>query len=327
MKTNLPKVSICVPVYGVEKYIERCAHSLFRQTYENIEYVFVNDCTKDKSIELLDRVLLLYPNCTPKVNIIWHKKNKGLGSARNTAIDNASGEFVLHVDSDDYIDVNCVRLLVECQQKTGADIVYSDIVKLLHNRKVHIKIPDFSSTKDFNIALIRHYIPNNIWGRLIRRELYLNNNIKVEGVNMSEDLNVMPRLIYFSTRIAAIHEKLYFYECDNAGSYTASFSEEKSNQSLSTLNLLSFFFLDKESDYKKALNYRKTISYLDMAKNCVRKKGHKKYYYMLRELMDKLPKHHIRNLDWFDRFAMYLRGYIAFSVYVNFMSIIKRCFR
>ena len=75
------KVSILVPVYGVEKYIERCVRSLFEQTYENIEYVFVDDCTKDKSIEILNSVLAEYPNRKKQAKILHHDKNRGLSHA------------------------------------------------------------------------------------------------------------------------------------------------------------------------------------------------------------------------------------------------------
>ena len=77
-------VSICVPVYGVETYIEQCAISLFEQTYQNIEYIFVNDCTPDKSIEILKSVINRYPNKKSSIHILSHEKNKGLGAARNS---------------------------------------------------------------------------------------------------------------------------------------------------------------------------------------------------------------------------------------------------
>ena len=108
MNTSFYKVSICVPIYGVEQYIERCVRSLFEQTYENIQYIFVNDCTKDKSIEILQQLLVQYPHRESQVHIITHDRNRGLGAARNTAVDAATGEFLFHVDSDDYIDVTTI---------------------------------------------------------------------------------------------------------------------------------------------------------------------------------------------------------------------------
>ena len=80
------KVTVAVPIYGVEKYIERCAVSLFEQTYSNIEYIFVNDCTCDNSMGILKSILDKYPERKKQVKIIVHEQNKGLGAARNTAI-------------------------------------------------------------------------------------------------------------------------------------------------------------------------------------------------------------------------------------------------
>lgn len=114
---NNIKVTICVPVYGVEKYIEKCAISLFEQTYPSIEYVFVNDNTPDKSIEILESVVERYPNRKPYVRIISHEKNRGLAAARNTAVDTVTTEFLMHVDSDDWVDKNLVNELVLMQKK------------------------------------------------------------------------------------------------------------------------------------------------------------------------------------------------------------------
>ena len=97
------KVSILVPIYGVEHYIEQCARSLFEQSYSDIEYIFVNDCTPDSSMDILKQVLSIYPNRKSQVRIIEHEHNQGLGAARLTATKAATGEAVMHVDSDDYI--------------------------------------------------------------------------------------------------------------------------------------------------------------------------------------------------------------------------------
>ena len=105
------KISICVPIYGVEKYIRRCAISLFEQTYDNIEYVFVNDCSPDNSIYVLTETLKNYPYRQEQVKIVEQQKNRGLACARNKALESSTGDFVLHVDSDDYLEKNTVEVL------------------------------------------------------------------------------------------------------------------------------------------------------------------------------------------------------------------------
>ena len=111
------KVSVLVPVYGVERYIERCARSLFEQTYPNLEYVFVNDCTPDGSVVVLKRLMEEYPERKPFVRIINHERNRGISATRNTALDYASGEFVSFVDSDDWLESNAIELLVKRQME------------------------------------------------------------------------------------------------------------------------------------------------------------------------------------------------------------------
>jgi len=318
-------VSICVPIYGVEKYIERCAISLFEQTYPNIEYIFVNDCTPDCSIEILKSVIEKYPNRKPCVRIITHKKNRGLGAARNTAVDAAKGEFLMHVDSDDWIDKDCIRLCVEKQKTTNADIVSTDILRVKKNKTIVNHIPENFITKEFIIAIIKHIIPNNIWGRLIRTSLYKDNNIMVEGgVNMSEDLNVMPRLAYFARKIATVSIPMYFYECRNQNSYTSTFSESNYVQIMTSHDILLNFFNDKDIDYIKAIKLRQYKSLVDNLINSVKVKGNKTLYNEIRREIDKKPLLLKKSLSLPYKIAVSLKNYYSFRAYIHTVCIIKQ---
>ena len=117
------KVSILIPVYGVEQYIAECARSLFSQTYRDLEFNFVDDCSPDNSISVLKKVLEDYPDRANQVHIIRHESNKGLGATRHTAFTHATGDAILHVDSDDVVPKNAVSLLVDEMQKARYDIV------------------------------------------------------------------------------------------------------------------------------------------------------------------------------------------------------------
>lgn len=102
----MPKVSIIIPVYGVEKYIERSARSLFEQTLDDIEYLFIDDCTPDKSVEILKRVLEEYPHRKSQVVIHRMEQNSGQAKVREWGMRNATGEYVIHCDSDDWVDMH-----------------------------------------------------------------------------------------------------------------------------------------------------------------------------------------------------------------------------
>ena len=122
------KVSVCIPVYGVEKYIERCARSLFEQTMsDGIEFIFVNDCTPDKSIEILEKVLAEYPHRKKQTQIINHEKNSGLVAARKTGLAHATGEYIIHCDSDDWVDVDFYQVMYETAINNNADVVKNNL--------------------------------------------------------------------------------------------------------------------------------------------------------------------------------------------------------
>ena len=114
-------VLIRVPLYKVEKYVGKCMESIFRQTYKNIEYVFVNDCTPDKSMEVINENIDKY-DVRDKCKIIEHKTNKGISTSRNDCLDNATGDYILFIDSDDYIDLDMVESLVNAAKEIDAHI-------------------------------------------------------------------------------------------------------------------------------------------------------------------------------------------------------------
>ena len=244
MKRNKDiSVSILVPVYGVEKFIERCARSLFEQTYEHLEYIFVDDCSPDNSIGILNQVLEDYPHRKPHVRIVRHERNRGLAAARNTAVDNCNTEFLMHVDSDDYIDKNLIEKCVYEQKSADSDIVFSDFKK--HNfQYVEIeRYTDVGDTHEMTNKMLLAKERHNLWGNLIRTRLYKDNGISaIEGINMGEDFYVMPRLVYQSSKLGFIHDSYYHYVFQNTNSYAFTYSREKNRQVLVVYDGLQNYF-------------------------------------------------------------------------------------
>ena len=117
------KVSILTPIYGVEKYIEQSARSLFEQSYASIEYIFVDDCTPDKSIGILQSLLKEYPERAQQVRIIHHDRNRGVGAARQTALMAATGDYLLFADSDDMLPEDAVEKLAGKADSSHADLI------------------------------------------------------------------------------------------------------------------------------------------------------------------------------------------------------------
>ena len=117
------KVTIGVPVFNVSSFIERCAVSLFEQSYQNIEYIFVDDCSPDDSVEILRDVIDRYPLRKKQVQILRHDTNEGVAGSRNSIIKACTGDFLTQVDADDWLDKNAIKLWIAAQEEGGYDIV------------------------------------------------------------------------------------------------------------------------------------------------------------------------------------------------------------
>ena len=264
------KVSILVPVYGVEQYIERCTRSLFEQDYDNLEYIFVDDYTPDNSIELLEKTLCDYPKRKEQVRIIRHEKNRGLGAARNTAVQNASGMFLMHCDSDDWMGTQAVSLLVEKQIDTNADIVSGKSCRVYDDHMETMEESKYKNKEEFLLQMLKVKKTSShvMWNRLIRASLYHDYQIEVrEGVNFNEDLQVFPKLVYFAKKVARIEEVTYYYNCTNAMSYCQQLETNKDlwEQCLMSYEIIRDFFEDKEKAFYRAVSERTINNYWGFA--------------------------------------------------------------
>ena len=234
---NCPyRVTICSPIYGVEKYIERCAVSLFEQTYSDIDYIFVNDDTKDQSIDILKSIIARYPQREKYVRIINHEYNRGLSAARNTGVENVQTEFLVWVDSDDYVDTTMVERLVLRQMKTNADIVCGGVISLFPQRSIIEKRNNNMPKEVYLHKLLSKKTEHWIWGKLIKTSLYKENGIKnIEGINMAEDYQTLPFLVYHSNKVVFEESPIYYYNRFNETSLTNVYSEKKQQESFKSL--------------------------------------------------------------------------------------------
>lgn len=323
--TAFPLVSICVPIYGVEKYIERCAIALFEQTYENIEYIFVNDCTPDRSVEILQEVINQYPQRSNFVKLISHKKNRGLAAARNTAVECCNGEFLLHVDSDDYIEIDAVDKLVAKQLENNADIVSGSYIIHQPQRSIEVTSILYSSSKELSLRLLAQNISVNIWGRLIRTSLYKDNNIVArEGWNLSEDYLVSPVLAFYAKKINVLSDIIYHYDFTNPNSYVSNFSAQKSKQSWNVFYNHVSFFQDKGHEYRDALDLAKVKILTRHLFSCCNDGKDKDYYLFLRKEQETTKRKKWKLVDFKMRILLYLRSWALSRFYVHFLIIVKR---
>lgn len=222
-----PLISVIVPIYGVERYIKHCAESLLNQTMkEGIELIFINDATKDKSIEILNEVLNQHPDYHGDIKIISHKENRGLPAARNTGLDVAKGEYVIHIDGDDFAEPEMLELLYNAVNENDADFAWCNYYITFKNKKRIIAQPSFIESMDAVRGMLRGSMKYNVWNKICRRSLYYDNGIIFPSGNaMGEDLTMIMVALH-ARKIAFVNQPLYNY-VQNEGQMTATCDEKK----------------------------------------------------------------------------------------------------
>lgn len=210
----MPKVSVIIPVYGVEKYIERCARSLFEQTLNNIEYIFVDDCTPDRSMEILESIIekyrLRFAEEKKVVRIERMPTNSGLPAVRRHGVQLATGDYIIHCDSDDWVDVDMCRVMYEKAEEGNYDMVVCDYFESDGiNKRSNIDFVNPCRDLLFYDVLTRKTSPM-VWNKMIRRTIY-KNRIEFPQYNMGEDHALLIQLAFYCKSIAKVDLPLYCY--------------------------------------------------------------------------------------------------------------------
>lgn len=206
---EMPKVSIIVPIYKVEAYLEKCIQTLVNQTYRNIEILLIDDGSPDNSGAICDAWALKDTRIT-----VTHKKNGGLSDARNVGIDQATGDYLVFVDSDDFLHVEMCESLINNLKAGDADIAVCSF-KMVHD---HGDVPDNKDFKTLTItnleALDLFFTFSSInmtvvWNKLYKRSLFDVIRFPVDSIR--EDEATLYQLIYKSKRISITTRFLYYY--------------------------------------------------------------------------------------------------------------------
>lgn len=243
-------ISIIIPVYGVEKYIERCANSLFSQTIKDkIEFLFINDCTQDQSIEILEKVIERYPDRKDQVRIIQHSKNKGLSSARKTGIEHANGLYIAHCDSDDWVEVDMYEKLLGKALENEYDFVGCDFFIERNNSSQPIHIA-YSNREEY----LKDVIGNKwgtVWRYISKRNFITNNKVKIiPEICHGEDYIYTSQLLLAVAKFSYLSEPLYHYNCENMDSMMRNHSLKSALQQKAASDFI-FNILQENNLYDK----------------------------------------------------------------------------
>lgn len=225
MGKELYKVSVIVPIYKVYNFISRCAVSLLEQTLKEVEYIFIDDGTPDTSIDILQNVIDRYPDRKKQCRILHHKQNQGLPTARNTGLAVANGEYIFHCDGDDFVEFDMLEMLYDAVKKNDADIVWCDWYLSFGKNERYMKQPEYNSPLDALKGMLSGVMKYNVWNKLIKRSLYIDNNICFpSGYGMGEDMTIM-RLFARASKVVYLPKALYHYVQLNTGAFSKTYSE------------------------------------------------------------------------------------------------------
>jgi len=221
MEQNI-KVSILVPFYKVENYVGHCVESLFTQTYKNIEYVFVNDCTPDGSMDVINSYIEKY-GVANQCKMIVHEQNQGISASRNDCLDNMTGDYFLFIDSDDYIDKDMVELLVEAAVKENADISGCGYIEEYADHRVERPQRYTNDHDEMMRAITLLTIKGVMWKLLVRSTIVTEHRNEVRFIpdrNMVDDYLFCCQIFYYAQRFAGVDRCMYHWIQYNPNNYT-----------------------------------------------------------------------------------------------------------
>lgn len=310
----MPKVSIIVPVYNVEEYLDRCVETLVNQTFKDIEIILIDDGSTDSSgfkclewAKKDDRIVFV------------SKKNEKQGPSRNLGVKIAKGDYLMFADSDDWIELNMAEKMYNCITENECDIVLSDIYLIYNGEKIEVIKEPILSNKVVSVydepSLI-YTIRNPVWNKIYKKELFLNNNIE-QSQYFAEDMAVNMKLIMNAKRICQIKEPFYYYFKQRQGN--SSGDNKNFLEFLQSLDIIYNYFeennlMDKFYELLKMKFVKNSFEELERAKKMCLKEVYKdieeKYY----EYLD------LRFPNWKNK----LKNVVLFGSY-NLRMIIHYC--
>ena len=241
------KISIIVPVYNVEDYLKQCLDSLINQTYKNIEIIVVNDKTPDNSQKIVDA----YKKKDSRIVSIIHDVNKGLGGARNTGIQNATGDYIAFLDSDDWLALNTFEKLVEEINKTGSDVIKYGRIEKFNNYEIYFS-PKLNKLYTNGWEELRDSVDQKVFtpvccGSIYKTDFLRKNQILFPEKLLFEDFSFIFKTQLLATSISYIDGHYYYWRRDREGSITYTVNL-RDIEVCTTLQIIDDFLKDNNFD-------------------------------------------------------------------------------
>lgn len=214
-------ISLILNVYNGEKYIEKCIISILSQTYDDFEFIIVNDGSTDKTKDIIDR----YSTIDNRIRV-FHTENKGLSSSRAFGLTKITGDCFIFIDGDDYVDRDYLKELYDSIVKNNADLAICEYCEVRDTGTTQIKILEHSEPIDYTRDLIHGRTWCVVWNKLFKTNIVRENKISfIEGLRYWEDVPFSIIYSLYCKKISYIHKPLYHYIKNNSSSLTASEGE------------------------------------------------------------------------------------------------------
>lgn len=249
-------VSIVIPVYKTEQFIERCLKSICEQTLENFQIIIVDDCSPDNAIQKVEQILDLYPNRLAQMKIIRLEENVGLASARKIAFKYIEGKYVTCLDSDDYIELNALEFMLNKIEETQADVVVCDYYVTYPDKELIVY--QKTSTNTYMKQLLENQLHSSYCNKMYKKEL-LNKTEILDGVNMCEDFLFAIQVGIYAKKIEYLNKPFLHYVQYNSNAYTQNYTEKSIKDIISIVNFSEQLLKKAEmfDQYKNEFFYRK----------------------------------------------------------------------
>lgn len=242
-------ISIIIPVYNVEKYLEKCIQSITQQTYTNLEIILIDDGSSDSSGRICDE----FAKNDSRIKVI-HKTNEGVSKARNVGIDNATGQYIVFVDSDDYVAKNYISVLYEDLIENNADISICGTCDCFNGEIVRYSIPyiqKVNSQEALRLLLDEKIFFCVVWAKLYKKELFEKYRFNEKTV-IAEDLEIIYKIISDANYVFInTNEKMYYYQIRKDSATTEEFNSDWEKEIDISAQIIEFI----EKKYPNILNY------------------------------------------------------------------------
>lgn len=246
----MPKVSVIVPVYNTELYVERAMVSLMEQTLDDVQIIIIDDGSKDNSLNIIKQVIDRYPARQRLVTLI-SRENRGVAATRAQGMELASGDYVIHLDSDDWVELNWLEVMYTSAVKENADVVVCDYRSVYAAKSAHIKQPIGQDGIECVKKLLEGELHGATWNKLVRRSLIEDHKLTfLHGINYLEDFILVIQIFLVANVINYISLPLVNYNQANLSSITATVNEQKVKEISVAIERISLILNDNQLEDK-----------------------------------------------------------------------------